>query len=187
MQVQGWRERLVKNWQHKLTSSSLRSFMRRSGPMPSVVLAMLLTAGAGLPGFTPLTQPSPDALTFYSVTELKAGNNGHYFTTADINNRGVQVLVDTGATTVALSFEDAETVGLRPATLNFDIPVSTANGIAKAARVVLREVEIDNVRVSDVDGMVLQKGALQGTLLGMSFLSRLRSFSVENGTLVLKN
>jgi aspartyl protease family protein len=161
--------------------------MRLSGPMPSVVLAVLLTVGAGLPGLTPLAKPLAQPLNFYSMTELKAGSNGHYFTKADINNRGVEVLVDTGASTVALSYEDAEKVGLRPNTLNFDIQVSTANGIGKAARVVLREVEIDNVRVSDVEGMVLQKGALRGTLLGMSFLSRLRSFSVENGKLVLKN
>jgi aspartyl protease family protein len=51
----------------------------------------------------------------------------------------------------------------------------------------LREVEIDNVRVANVEGLVLQKGALRGTLLGMSFLSRLRSFSVQNGKLLLKN
>jgi aspartyl protease family protein len=133
--------------------------MRLSGPMPSVVLAVLLTVGAGLPGLTPLAKPVVEPLNFYSMTELKAGSNGHYFTKADINNRGVEVLVDTGASTVALSYEDAEKIGLRPGTLNFDIQVSTANGIGKAARVVLREVEIDNVRVSDVEGMVLQKGA----------------------------
>lgn len=161
--------------------------MRRSSPMPSVVLAVLLTIGAGLPGITPLGKPEAEPLNFYSMTELQASSNGHYFTKADINNRGVQVLVDTGASTVALSYEDAEMVGLRPNTLKFDVPVNTANGVGKAARVMLREVEIDNVRVSDVEGMVLQKGALHGTLLGMSFLSRLRSFSVENGKLVLKN
>ncbi len=161
--------------------------MRQSGPMPSVILALLFTIGAGLPGVTPLAEPTADPLTFYAMTELKAGTNGHFFTKADINNRGIQVLVDTGASTVALSYEDAEKVGLRPGTLKFDIPVNTANGVGKAARVMLRDVEIDTVRVSDVEGVVLQKGALRGTLLGMSFLSRLRSFSVENGKLVLKN
>jgi len=76
---------------------------------------------------------------------------------------------------------------LRPNTLKYDVPVNTANGVGKAARVTLREVEIGSVRVSDVEGLVLQRGALRGTLLGMSFLSRLRSFSVENGKFVLKN
>jgi aspartyl protease family protein len=158
--------------------------MSRSGFWPSAGLAFLLTVGAGLPGFAPLAEPAPS---LFAMTELSAGQGGHFITRADINNRGVDVLVDTGASTVALSYEDAERIGLRPSSLKFDVPVNTANGIGKAARVVLREVEIDSIRVSNVDGMVLQKGALRGTLLGMSFLSRLRSFSVDNGKLVLKN
>jgi aspartyl protease family protein len=158
--------------------------MRRTGVWPSVALAVLLTMGAGLPGFVPLAEKP---LPLFAMTELKAGQNGHFITRAEINNNGVDVLVDTGASAVALSYEDAERVGLRPSTLTFDVPVSTANGLSKAARVTLREVEIDMVRVSDVQGMVMPKGALRGTLLGMSFLSRLRSFSVDNGRLVLKN
>lgn len=161
--------------------------MRRSGPMPSVILAVLLTVGAGLPGLKPMAQPPAGPFEIFAMTELDSASNGHYITKADINNHGIEVLVDTGASAVALSYEDAEKVGLRPGTLTFDVPVNTANGVGKAAHVVLRKVEIDNVRVSDVEGLVLQKGALNGTLLGMSFLSRLRSFSVENGKLILKN
>lgn len=161
--------------------------MRLSGVFQSVGLAVLLTASAGLPGFRALAEPSASPLQFYAMTELQAGQGGHFVTTADINNRSVEVLVDTGASTVALSYEDAERIGLRPNTLKFDVPIQTANGAGEAARVVLKEVEIDNIRISNVDGMVLQRGALRGTLLGMSFLSRLRSFSVENGRLILKN
>jgi aspartyl protease family protein len=161
--------------------------MRRSGPMPSVFLALLLTVGAGLPGFTPLATPPDDVVRLYAVTELKAGPHGHFITEAHINKRPVRVLVDTGATAVALSFKDADSLGLKPHTLDFDVRVSTANGEGRAARVTLRSVEIDSVRVFDVEGLVLQDGALDGTLLGMSFLSRLRSFSVENGRLKLKN
>jgi aspartyl protease family protein len=161
--------------------------MRRAGPLPSVILAVLLTVGAGLPGLKPLAPRPADPLDLFAMTELESGSNGHYVTKANINNRSIAVLVDTGASAVALSYEDAEAVGLRPSSLTFNVPVNTANGIGKAARVILRKVEIDNVRVSDVDGLVLQRGALDGTLLGMSFLSRLRSFSVENGKLVLKN
>ena len=161
--------------------------MRRSGTFPSVCLAVLLTAGAGLPGIEPLLQSETRHLRLYAMTELAAESDGHFLVTADINNRAVKVLVDTGATSVALSYEDAVQIGLRPNTLNYDVTVHTANGEGKAARVTLREIEINNIRVSDVEGLVLQKGALRGTLLGMSFLSRLRSFSIENGKLVLKN
>jgi aspartyl protease family protein len=161
--------------------------MRLSGMLPSVGLAVLFMAGAGLPGFQPLSEPASEPLRLFAMTELQAGQNGHYIVTAEINNRDVEVLVDTGASAVALSYEDAERIGLRPKTLKYDVKVQTANGEGEAARVILKEVEIDNVRVSNVQGMVLQRGALNGTLLGMSFLSRLRSFSVENGKLILKN
>ena len=56
-----------------------------------------------------------------------------------------------------------------------------------AARVKLRHVMIDNVKVRDVDALVLKEGAMNGTLLGMSFLSRLKSFTVTDGVLLLKN
>jgi aspartyl protease family protein len=156
--------------------------------LPSVLLAAMLTAAAGLPGFVSLSEmQEASPLRLYSMTELTAGQGGHFFTKAHINNNGIQVVVDTGASVVALSWKDAEKAGLKPSSLNFDIPVSTANGTGKAARVLLESVEIDNVRVYNVQGMVLQKGALDVTLLGMSFLGRLQSFSVENGKLLLKN
>lgn len=122
-----------------------------------------------------------------SATELKADRSGHYIAEAEINGTTIVVMVDTGATPVALSYEDAEKVGLRPRGLDFDIPVNTANGLVKAARVTLRRVEVDNVRVRDVDGMVLPEGAMRGSLLGMSFLGRLSSFKVENGVLYLRD
>ena len=155
--------------------------MRLPSVVPSIVLSVLFL-GAG--GF----QKAPVATQFiYAATELKSGQNGHYFVTADINGRSTKVLVDTGASAVALSYEDAKNIGLHPATLNFNIPVSTANGVTNAASVTLDKIEIDGVRVSDVEGMVLPEGAMNGSLLGMSFLSKLSSFRVEDGTLYLKN
>jgi aspartyl protease family protein len=132
-------------------------------------------------------RPSLDAPALMSATELKADTNGHYFANADINGTSIAVMVDTGASGVALSYEDAEKVGLHPHSLDYDLPINTANGMVKAARVTLRRVEVDNVRVRDVDGMVLPEGALKGSLLGMSFLSRLSSFRIEDGVLYLKD
>ena len=76
---------------------------------------------------------------------------------------------------------------MRPFALDYDVPVATANGIAQAARVTLRRVEVDNVMVRDVDGLVLPQGAMHGTLLGMSYLGKLRSFKVEDGVLSLED
>lgn len=159
--------------------------MRQSTSLPSVVLALLLTASSGFPSLFP-AGPTP-IIQLMSMTELKADGGGYYFVNAYINNTNIKVLVDTGASFVALSFEDAEKAGFRPSTLEYNIPVATANGMATAARVKLNRVEIDNVRVDDVDAVVLPKGALKGTLLGMSFLSKLSSFKSEDGVLTLKN
>jgi aspartyl protease family protein len=120
------------------------------------------------------------------VIEIRAGDHGHYVTTASIEHMPVAVLVDTGASKVALSYEDAERIGLNPFVLDFDQPVATANGIVKAAVVTLRRIEIENVVVHDVDGMVLPQGAMRGTLLGMSFLNRLSGFRMSDGTLYLE-
>jgi len=141
--------------------------------MRRILLAVLLVAA---------TMPAQAAM-----TELKAVQGGHFITSADINGSSVTVLVDTGATAVALSYEDASSIGLRPGSLDYDVPVSTANGIANAARVKIDQISIDGVEVEDVEGLVLPEGALQGTLLGMSFLSRLDSFKVEDGVLILRN
>jgi aspartyl protease family protein len=120
------------------------------------------------------------------MIEIRAGDHGHYVTTASIEHMPVSVLVDTGASKVALSYEDAERIGLKPFALSFDQPVATANGVVEAATVTLQRVEIDNVIVHDVDGMVLPQGAMRGTLLGMSFLSRLSGFRMSDGTLYLE-
>ena len=122
-----------------------------------------------------------------AVTELKADARGHFITDAEIEGTTVKVMVDTGASAVALSYEDADRAGLRPFALDYDVPVATANGIAQAARVTLRRVEVDNVMVRDVDGLVLPQGAMHGTLLGMSYLGKLRSFKVEDGVLSLED
>ncbi len=124
--------------------------------------------------------------TLARMIEIRAGDHGHYVTTASIEHMPVSVLVDTGASKVALSYEDAERIGLKPFALRFDQPVATANGVVEAATVTLRRIEIDNVIVHDVDGMVLPQGAMRGTLLGMSFLSRLRGFRMSDGTLYLE-
>jgi aspartyl protease family protein len=122
-----------------------------------------------------------------AATEIKAADNGHFFTRAEIGKATLDVLVDTGATAVAMSYEDADDAGLSPRSLDYDIPVMTANGMAKAARVMIDKVEVDGVEVRNVEGYVMPEGAMKGTLLGMSFLSKLSGFKVERGVLYLED
>lgn len=121
------------------------------------------------------------------TARLQMAGNGHFESRARINGASIKVMVDTGASTVALSHEDARKAGFRLDDLDFETPVSTANGIVKAARVKIDRIEVGGILVERVDGMVLPKGAMTGSLLGMSFLSRLHSFEVKNGVLNLRN
>ncbi len=159
--------------------------MRLPGALPPLALAFLFMIAGGLPSVSQTT--AAEMLQLNAATALKAGQNGHFIVKAEINGRNVKVMVDTGASAVALSYEDARDIGLHPGNLDYNIPVSTANGVVKAAGVNLDKVEIDGVRVSDVQGLVMPDGAMRGSLLGMSFLSKLKSFKVEDGVLYLKN
>lgn len=161
--------------------------MTGSNMLPYWLAAVALTASAALAGapWPPFigSEPLP---ALYRTIQIRAGDQGQYVTTAIIEHMPVAVLVDTGASKVALSYEDAERIGLKPFALDFDQPVATANGLVNAATVTLRRVEIENVVVHDVDAMVLPEGAMQGTLLGMSFLGRLSGFRMSGGTLYLE-
>jgi aspartyl protease family protein len=89
------------------------------------------------------------------------------------------MLVDTGASYVALSAEDADRLGVTPRPSDFTMTMYTANGRAKAAPVRLHAVHVDTLSVYDVDAVVAQPGAMNGSLLGMSFLRRLTRFEAQ--------
>ncbi|URK88877.1 TIGR02281 family clan AA aspartic protease [Rhizobium sp. RCAM05350] len=94
-------------------------------------------------------------------------------------------MVDTGASVVAINISTARRLGVSTGSLSFDAKVSTANGIVKAAVVMLDRVEIGTIAVKDVQAMVLPDKSLSGMLVGMSFLNKLSSYRVENGALHL--
>ena len=120
------------------------------------------------------------------TVEIRADQSGHFQTTAYINGRAVQVLVDTGATIVALPYEDAEAVGIFLRDSDFSQRVNTANGIARVASVTIDTLTIDDITVRNVRAAVAERGKLTTTLLGMSFLGRLSKAEMTRGVLVLK-
>lgn len=116
---------------------------------------------------------------------LKADAQGHYNGDFRINGKSIQGLIDTGATYVALNESTARRLGYSTAALDYRNTVSTANGQTKAAYLKLDRIEIGGVRVQDVDALVLKDEALNTTLIGVSFLKKLNSYSVEDGALHL--
>ena len=120
------------------------------------------------------------------VVELSAKRGGHFFVEAEINGRPVAVMVDTGATMVALTYDDARRAGLSPRDSDFTHRVNTANGVTRVAPVTLDRIQIGPILVRNVEAAVLEEGKLTTTLLGMSFLGKLSSFQMKQGKLVLE-
>lgn len=117
---------------------------------------------------------------------LRADPRGHHVAEFRLNNHRVAGMIDTGATTIAINQSTAKRAGIRLTEADFVYRAQTANGTVRAARAVIDEVRVGSIRVRDVEAMVLEDRALSTVLIGMSFMNRLRSFSYENGTLVLK-
>ena len=122
---------------------------------------------------------------FERSLSLRAGTNGHFNTRAEMNGRSVDVMVDTGASLVSLSYEDARSAGIYLNDADFKYRSSTANGTARIAIVTLDRVQIGDIEVRDVQAAVAEPGKLGTTLLGMSFLSKLRRFEMRGSELLL--
>jgi aspartyl protease family protein len=122
------------------------------------------------------------------VTEVKIRRrlDGHFTATVDINGKSISMIVDTGASSIVLRPEDARKAGIDPDALTYRLPVLTANGRTVAARVRLKEVAIGPLDRTEVDALVARPGALTQSLLGMSFLSRLRSYEFSGDFLTLR-
>ena len=124
------------------------------------------------------------------ITLLSDGR-GHYVANAFINGVPVAMLVDTGATMIALSADDAAKVGLKASGDRGQALVSTANGMTTVRRVVLDRIQIGPVDMRNLDAVVMGRGGspMGGSgpsLLGMNFLSRLSKYEVSGGAMVLQ-
>ncbi len=110
-------------------------------------------------------------------------SRGHFMFQAFMNGKRVKVLVDTGATAVAINQSTARKIGLRTHTKG--LKVSTANGLADAAMGTIKVIQIGQLQVRNVKALVLSDQALSGTLLGMAFLKKLKKFEITGRTLTL--
>lgn len=130
---------------------------------------------------------SPGAAGRGAIVRIRRNSDGHFVARAQVNGRSVRMIVDTGASTVVLRPEDARHAGIRLNELDYTIPVETANGRALAARVKLDRVSLGGLSLDKVEALVTRPGALQQSLLGMSFLSRLRSYEFSGNQLLMRS
>jgi len=122
-----------------------------------------------------------------AVVTLRQRIDGHFEADVSIDGRTIRAIVDTGATSTVLSAADAERAGFDPRALVFNIPVSTANGVANAARVVADEVAVGGIIRKNLPLLVAEAGRLDQSLLGMNFIGTLSGFDVRGDRLVLRD
>lgn len=120
------------------------------------------------------------------AASVRRAMDGHFWAEAQVNGTRVRFLVDTGASTVALTRNDARRAGLAVDSLNYTTQVMTANGVSFGAPVRLDRVSVGGVRLDDVDAIVMDGDGLDASLLGMSFLGRLSRYEATQDTLILR-
>jgi aspartyl protease family protein len=119
------------------------------------------------------------------TVEVGRSNGGDFPITAHINGARVAMVLDTGASSVVLTRDDAKKAGLPLEVLNYTVNIDTANGRTRAAPVTLDRIAIGDLTERSVEALVAQPGQLRTSLLGMSFLNRLQSWQVSGDRLVL--
>jgi aspartyl protease family protein len=112
--------------------------------------------------------------------------DGSFLVSGRVNGGEARFIFDTGASTVVLRAENAAALGFKPEALNYSIPVSTANGTALAAPVVIETLAVGPITERNVRALVARTGVLHANLLGMSFLERLGSYEVRGNRLILR-
>lgn len=148
----------------------------------------LVSPGASAPDPIPPSTNAPPALTVLRPSSnrtlvYRADRRGHFSLMATVNGAPIRVVVDTGASLVALTLDDARAAGIGRSELDFNQLTHTANGRVRFAPVMLREVRIEQLSIDNVPAAVIEN--LDQSLLGMSFLKRLKKFEMREGALTI--
>jgi len=118
--------------------------------------------------------------------EIVRTSTGDFAVTAQINGAPVAMVLDTGASSVVLTREDAKAAGLPLEILAYTTNIDTANGRTRAAPVTLDRIAVGGLVEHSIEALVAQPGQLKMSLLGMSFLNRLQSWEVRGDRLLLR-
>ncbi len=119
------------------------------------------------------------------TVQVPRGQGGEFALRARINGVNAPMVVDTGATSVVLTYETAKAAGLPLEVLEYDVDVETAGGHTKAARLTLDRLAIGKLVERSVPALVVPHGQMKTNLLGMSFLDRLERWEVRADKLML--
>jgi aspartyl protease family protein len=119
------------------------------------------------------------------AVQVSRGQTGEFALHAKINGVSAPMVIDTGATSVVLTYETAKAAGLPLELLEYDVDVETAGGHTKAARLTLDRLAVGKLVERSVPALVVPRGQMKTNLLGMSFLDRMESWEVRADRLML--
>jgi aspartyl protease family protein len=119
------------------------------------------------------------------AVQIPRGQSGEFALKARINGVTAPMVIDTGATSVVLTYETAKAAGLPLELLEYNVDVETAGGRTRAARLTLDRLAIGKLVERSVPALVVPHGQMKTNLLGMSFLDRLESWEVRADKLML--
>lgn len=118
-------------------------------------------------------------------TVITRSENGHFYVDAEVNGQLVHFVVDTGATSVALTLADAQRVGIPVSPEHFEVVARGASGDVRGQEIKINRIAIDQKEVYDARGLVLDTG-LDVSLLGQSFLSKVGTVLIEGDRMTLR-
>lgn len=145
---------------------------RQSGTLPEAILTV--------------QDAETDAAEKPSIVRLQPAWDGIYRAVAQVNSQSLGVLIDPASPLVVLQYEEAERLGLAPERLKFKSRVAVSDRKINAALTALLSVRIDDIELLEVKAAIAEKGALETSLIGLSFLNRMEAVALLRGELVLR-
>ncbi|HGG64065.1 MAG TPA: TIGR02281 family clan AA aspartic protease [Rhodobacteraceae bacterium] len=129
--------------------------------------------------------PSQSYIEGQATVIVPRANDGHYYVTLEVDGTPVRFVIDTGASDVVLTQDDARKIGIDVDNLFFGGIANTANGEVRTAR-----VKLHNVRLGEITDLVVpasvNAGEMDTSLLGMSYLQRYNKIELGGGKMVLR-
>ena len=142
-------------------------------------------ADAPAPVTVAVATPEPAPSAGSRAAFIDREDDGHFWARADVSGTQVKFMVDTGASIVALTYFDAQRLGLEPEELDFDSEIRTAGGVTYGAPVTLESIRVGKVKIENVNAVILRT-ELEQSLLGMTFLGELHSYEVRQGQMIIR-
>ena len=150
------------------------------------LLVITLVAGAAVGIFWPThkSEPVDPAATGVEIT-LQRSSDRHFYATANVNGRDVRFLVDTGASEIALTEDDARKVGIKFDPAKYELLGEGASGFVRGQYVELDKIQLDGLHQNATKAVVVEGANV--SLLGQPFLENIDEIVIRRSEMVLRD